>query len=219
MKSPTKPPSDGSPGSVSQTSGGSRTVCGDFSGENGPEMLSYSTLRDDEDIYDQIQQNNRQRKARKKRGSKNGSAPSLLTTKVRSMDQKLQEPRFALPLPSKDEEKLQGEDLCRLILDNFASLRLEEEFHSALTTLQFRLYLYSVLYGQEKHFQAPAEVLLLFTAKLEQLGQIRELSYNHDSKFVGPSHSVAKERPVRDGSRTITSVKIPPVIRKRLHID
>lgn len=222
MKSSKQVPSDASLATSSHSNSLSGTATGVFKAENGPGTLSLADIRDEEDIYDQIQNNNRKRKARKRKLSKNGPESLLLASKVLSMDQKLKKGSLTVPLP-KMEDGIKPEDedrirVRRLILDNFASLRLEEDLGGEQTSFRFRLYLYAVLHGQEQHFDAPTGLLRVFRAKLEQLSNVSELSYNHDAKFVVPNHHAPVQKPLLDGSRTVVSIEIPSVVRKRLNI-
>lgn len=113
----------------------------------------------------------------------------------------------------------------KLILNNFASLKLQEDFitysNPQIQLLLFRLFLYAALNDQEKFFLEAARDTVdtdYFMERLEALTKIKELNYNFELRFTKHG-TVASKKKTIEATRVTQKIEVPPLVLKRLGIE
>lgn len=136
---------------------------------------------------------------------------------TREVDEKLAEPKKkSVPAPVHKHTQP-----AQMVVDNFDTLRLEENLGSSdpVELSMFRLFLYSVVYGQHDVFEHPKKAW--FEQVLEHLSQVKEQSYNYEEKFVKEGQTTVKEVKADDAryiKHETTAIEVPPFILKRIGV-
>lgn len=187
-------------------------------------VLEISDIQDEEDIYDSLVIKQNQRDKLDSNTNSQKLAPKLtfedddyelfepvkLNEKVEQMNVKFiskskrRNPKVSTPPVNEYSQfALQEEDeiktVAKMIVENFESLRLYENLGvepASFKVVQFRLFVYSILYNQMRFFAIDDADKAKFIEIFNVLSQVREFDHNYEDKFVRGGHS-GNSQPVK----------------------
>lgn len=201
--------------------------------------LEISDIQDEEDIYDHLVIKQRDRKNNQKLASNviaaydddddNELVPMKLNEKVQLMNVKfISKSRRREPKPKINEYAqftLQDEDeicaVAQMIIDNFDTLRLYENLKiepSSMKYVQFRLFVYSILYRQMSFFKIDERDKKQFIEVFNNLSQVKEFDHNYEDKFVRGGHASETKVIKVDDEKLKKAIEAGlPVINRTMH--